>query len=357
MNKLVVRFLVIIVAKLLLSTARAQPVGNNLYPLTLPYGKVIDWHSGIVHDSFRTYIFFPPGYDSSKRSYPVLFLTDGDWSFTAAVNAFGSLKQDYRVIEPVIVAIGYGDGPNRRDRDLDPEKGGYAFLECLKKELIPWMNANFKVNDNRALYGYSLGGKFATFALFKEPKLFTSVMIGAPADGGRHLLPTANQYVSNAVEIRSKVFLATGEFERETVKNIKDFCQWLQSQSPSIPVTTWVAPEMNHGAAIPAVLQEAIKNTYAETNKEIDISVKQLKSYAGTYRNTVADESFRLYVKNRKLYIVLHGYTGDFPFQLRASSKNTFYLKEYERMFCTFNGNNLTVMWPDGRESKYIKAN
>ncbi|WP_207515794.1 alpha/beta hydrolase [Longitalea luteola] len=356
MNTMLRQLLLVMVLKLLICTASAQPVGMNLYPLTLPYGKVMDWHSAIVNDSFRIYVYFPPGYDSSHCSYPVLFLTDGDWSFTAAVNAFGSLKQDYRIVEPVIVAIGYGHRPNRRDRDLDPEKGGYAFLEALKKEVIPWTNAHLKVNDNRALYGYSLGGKFATFALFNEPELFTSVLIGAPAEGGRHLLPAAHRYKTNAVRITSKVFLATGEYERETVANIKHFEQYLQSQSPSIPVTTWVAPAMNHGAAIPAVLQEAIKVTYAEINKEIEVSGKLLKTYSGTYIDSANNEKFRLFVKNRALYIMLHGYTADFPFQLRATSKNTFSLREYERIAFTFSGNRLTVMWPDGHESKYLKV-
>lgn len=330
--------------------ARSQPFGTDFQPVTLPYGKIIDWHSRIVSDSFRTYVFLPSGYDTSRALYPVLYLTDGDWVFTTAVNVFGSLKQDYFVREPVIIAIGYGNRQNRRDRDLDPDKGGAAFLRSLKDELMPWVKQQFRISDDQALYGYSMGGKFATFALFSEPRLFSSVLIGAPADGGIHIMPTARKFMGNISSIRSKIFMGTGGYEPETVYNIKKFREWGLQQSPVIDVATYVAPQMNHGAAIPAVLQEALRITYADWHKAIMLPRTTLQQYAGLYRSTADTSVYNgIHVKNGKLYILLHGYENDYPIEMHAVSPTQFFLKEFEKLIYTFRSpGRLTIRFPNG---------
>lgn len=117
--------------------ALSQPRGIQLLPMPLPYGKMIDRYSPNVRDSFRTYVFLPPGYDTSSATSTVLYLTGGDWLFTTTVSALGNLKQDYQVREPIIIAIGYGARENKRYRDLDPAQGGVVFLRALKEEVMP----------------------------------------------------------------------------------------------------------------------------------------------------------------------------------------------------------------------------
>src|ERR1700753_636488 len=74
-----------------------------------------DYHSVTVNDDYRIYVHVPPGYDTTKRTYPVLYLTDGDWDKNVAINSFNMLRQDYTANEAIIIGIGYGDHPNQRD--------------------------------------------------------------------------------------------------------------------------------------------------------------------------------------------------------------------------------------------------
>jgi predicted alpha/beta superfamily hydrolase len=278
-----------------------------------------------------------------------LYLTDGDWLFTTAVSAFANLKQDYQVREPIIIAIGYGDRENKRYRDLDPDQGGAAFLRALKEELMAWAQQQFRTHDKPSLYGYSMGGKFSTFALFSEPDLFSSVMIGAPADGGTHLLPTAKKYADHLSAIRAKVFIGAGSYEHETVDHIEKFRLWCSSHVPGATINTYTAPEMNHGAAITAVLQEALRINFSTLQKAITVPVSTLKGYTGVYTSTTdASVSNKVFLQNNQLYILLHGYAKDYALQLHATSGNTFFLKEFEQNRYTFSRAGLRIQLANG---------
>lgn len=65
------------------------------------------------------------------------------------------------------------------------ESGGApVFLAFIEKELIPLIDAGLKTDSaNRTLYGYSMGGLFATYTLFQKPWLFKNILIGSPALG------------------------------------------------------------------------------------------------------------------------------------------------------------------------------
>ena len=59
---------------------------------------------------------------------------------------------------------------------------GTKFLAFLKTELIPFIEKNYSADPSRrALMGSSLGGLFALYAMFTEPKLFSGYVAASPA--------------------------------------------------------------------------------------------------------------------------------------------------------------------------------
>ena len=81
-------------------------------------------HSSTIGEDYKLYVLRTAAYDTSTVKLPVLYMTDGDWNMTVAMNCFSMLRQDYNTREPLIVGIGYGKGQNKRFRDLSPETGG-----------------------------------------------------------------------------------------------------------------------------------------------------------------------------------------------------------------------------------------
>src|SRR5262249_24198557 len=154
---------------------------------------------------FQVSVALPRGYAESSAKYPALFVLDANYTFPVAVetarilaigpkdNPTGDLRE-----QPVIVGIGYPVGlyvnaiPARlKDFTPTPDPalvgqvasaigfppeasgsgGAAAFLDFVGREMMPAVESRYRIS-RRALFGHSLGGLFAVYALFHQPELF-----------------------------------------------------------------------------------------------------------------------------------------------------------------------------------------
>jgi len=245
---------------------------DSLGPFYLKNIDTWSMHSATIGEDYTLYVLRTAAYDTSDIQLPVLYMTDGDWNMTVAMNCFSMLRQDYNTREPLIVGIGYGKGKNQRSRDLDPESGGPAFLTFIEKEVMPFINRKYHPNKEKGIYGYSMGGMFTTYVLFNRPDLFDMVFIGAPGNNGMQLMPAAKQYFKDHTDLNSKVFIGVGSYEKEVVRNIDSFTNYLLSRNcPGLTIRKDFTPQANHGAALAQVMQNAIAFAYCERHKAITV--------------------------------------------------------------------------------------
>ena len=148
-------------------------------------------YSSVLKEGRRLEIVLPDNYNAATpEKYDVLYITDGEWNTRIVSNIRQFLNIQF-IPENIIVSIPnvYPNGANQRGRDFTPthsdgmpESGGAdKFLSFIKTELIPYINTKYKTNGENTLYGSSLGGIFAMYALCKEPQLFQSYLIADPA--------------------------------------------------------------------------------------------------------------------------------------------------------------------------------
>jgi predicted alpha/beta superfamily hydrolase len=144
-------------------------------------------YSEIVADSFLILVSVPDDYNISRKSYPVLYVLDGDIAFGMAAGIARYLQIGDKIPELIVVGIGYGvigkAGAEKRLRDYGPEQDGDAerFLDFINSELIPDINSKYRTEpDDHTISGYSLGGLFALYALFTKPESFSRYIVGSP---------------------------------------------------------------------------------------------------------------------------------------------------------------------------------
>ena len=136
--------------------------------------------SSILKEKRKIIIHLPDDYDTSKETYPVLYLVDGDSnSLLETVAAMNKLGWDENIPKMIVVAIGNTD----RDRDMlplstkqytVPVAGAEQFLSFIGDELIPLIDQKYRTNKQRILCGKSLSGLFTLYALLTNPQLFES---------------------------------------------------------------------------------------------------------------------------------------------------------------------------------------
>ena len=158
-----------------------------------PHGNISQvWYESPTLDvDRRMYVYTPPGYDSGKDSYPVLYLLHGAGGDEDAWTALGraNLILDNLIAsgksKPMIVVMTNGNAwqtstlrnipgqpvPTRETRAQYQGK----FEKSLVEDVVPYIEKNYRVKadkNHRALAGLSMGGGHTITASINYPGTF-----------------------------------------------------------------------------------------------------------------------------------------------------------------------------------------
>ena len=136
----------------------------------------------------------PESYQSSNRSYPVIYVLDGYWNKESIKQAYNALRFDNMIPEAIIVTIGYPasiqDYETQRMWDLTPvydagfKAGGHGadLLNILSGDLLPFIQNKYRTDKSRSiLIGHSLAGLFTMYSLYERPNTFTHYLAISPS--------------------------------------------------------------------------------------------------------------------------------------------------------------------------------
>jgi predicted alpha/beta superfamily hydrolase len=149
-------------------------------------------YSVILKEKRFLQVYLPDNYSTDKK-YDVLYLLDGEMlsRFVAPIALFSEENE----LMPQVIIIGiknnywYDTNLNSRDRDFLPKKvdgsplsgGADNFIQFLKEELIPYIQAKYSTTENKILFGHSYGGMFTIYTFLTNPQIFNSYIASDPA--------------------------------------------------------------------------------------------------------------------------------------------------------------------------------
>jgi len=154
-----------------------------LYPILLfSQGKVTEsivMKSKILSKEVRYSIYLPEDYETSHRSYPVLFLLHGYTDDETAWIQFGEVQKtadkliSQGEIPPMIIVM-----PDAgKTWYVNDYKGQILYEDMFIKEFIPYVENIYRIRKSkefRAVGGLSMGGFGALYYAMKHPDLFSS---------------------------------------------------------------------------------------------------------------------------------------------------------------------------------------
>ena len=147
-------------------------------------GKVMDdlsLNSTILKGERKFAVYLPPDYDSSSRSYPVLYLLHGHTDNHTGWIQFGEVKhiadqaiKDGSATPMVIVMPDADQGQAGYVNDLS---GKWNYEDYFFEEFMPHVEERFRIKKNkryRAIAGLSMGGGGSFIYALHRPDLFSS---------------------------------------------------------------------------------------------------------------------------------------------------------------------------------------
>jgi hypothetical protein len=202
-------------------------------------GKKIQIDSEIYGKSRELFIRLPSNYNDSVKNYPVLYLLFPHASFFRARSAVGYLEGDNGIPEMMIVGICNDDGRGEilpfKIQGMPNSGGGNKFLSFIKKEVIPFVETNYRTDTLRILAGFSNSAMFANYLMVKDPGLFSSYILSSPmiAWGNDFVLKKTAKFFERTKSFDKTLYIIYGENDYDWVVDpMPDFETLLKEKAP-----------------------------------------------------------------------------------------------------------------------------
>ncbi|HEY0180676.1 MAG TPA: alpha/beta hydrolase-fold protein [Dokdonella sp.] len=183
--------------------------------------------------SYDLYVKLPPGYEkpeNASRRYPVLYLTDGPYTFQVA-SGITRVPFNHGTFEDfVLVGLSYAAGEDAvvsRERDLTPlvdvrgkphaTGGARAYLDFLENEAMPLIERIYRIDPHRrTLAGQSFGGLFGIWVMFEQPELFQNYVLTSASlwYDRRAMFDAEAAYAKTHDDLEANLYMAVGSTER-----------------------------------------------------------------------------------------------------------------------------------------------
>lgn len=239
------------------------------------------------------------------EEYAVLYVLDGDLFFGTATETTRLMHGLFGELPPLlVVGIGYGTNDPRlqgetRNRDFTPTAdpafeamgrrmmpgwepllpegrrmgGADRFLDFLEREVAPLLAERYPVAERGStLFGSSMGGLLATYALLTRPGPFDHYVIASPALwwDGELLFRIEERVAPERDDLPAKAFLAAGSLEEgsgipgldrwKLVTNARTMSERLAGRRyPSLQVDVQVLEGETHTSAVPLALTRGLR--------------------------------------------------------------------------------------------------
>ena len=266
---------------------------------TIPNTELRTLYSKLFDQEFNIFIQLPMTYNpDSSNIYPVMYVTDANRCFPLVANIstlLGFPKTEFPEI--IVVGIGYKikgmeDWAAWRTRDLTPTNvpatdkntqellstlsgkdiivksgGATKFLDFIISELIPFIESNYHVSKtDKALAGYSYGGLFALYALFKHPEAFNRYFSGSPSiswDKGS-LFQFEEEYAKSHNDLNARLFISAGSLEGKTMlENVEKMRSTLLTRNyPNFSLESQIFDNESHISCYPTAFMRAFVTLY-----------------------------------------------------------------------------------------------
>jgi metallo-beta-lactamase class B len=164
-----------------------------------PQVKIIDTAFGItqLNRKRRVWVYLPKNYASNSKTYPVIYMNDGQNLFNEQTAPYGEWGIDecldslQNQIGKEAIVIGIDNGGDKRMKEYNPynhvEYGngeGKEYVEFLVNTLKPFIDSKYRTKrsvEYTMIGGSSMGGDISLYAAIAYPNVFGAALIFSPA--------------------------------------------------------------------------------------------------------------------------------------------------------------------------------
>ena len=275
-------------------------------------GKTIEFTSKVLNEKRDILIYTPTGYEDSNRKYPTLYIIDGAENFFIATAIVDFLSRNGQIPRMIVVGI-----PNvNRNRDLSPSViqgtsnpgGGGNFLMFFEDELIPYLDNAYRTNNYRILFGHSLGGMFANYAMFIRPELFNAFITASPYlfYDNEFVIKEAVSKLGNLSNFDRQLFITLGN-EPTYHSSLNKYTSLLKDNTNTLRWDYQIFNDEDHGSIPIVSLLTGLKYIYSDFQLTMETATEGIEAILDHYSQVKSKYNYKVDISEAKFNII--GYT------------------------------------------------
>ena len=234
--------------------------------------------SSLLNRKQNISIYLPDGYQHTTKQYPVVYVLDGEFLFSTVINT--SRVRASRDLMPQSIIVGLTTSnsasrmplamPMRRIKDDEnsvvfKNRKPALFLSFMTKELIPFIEANYRTAAHNTLIGMSPTVGVLLTDYFKEQPIFNAY-IALAADPHNYTLE--GKYIASEIiqHIKKRknthFYISRGEFDIKRREDLKTAFTYLIKEIKQQQMERFLMAEVIVGGEHYAMSLDGINNGF-----------------------------------------------------------------------------------------------
>jgi len=242
-------------------------------------------NSKIFGEEQRIQIYLPDDYKNSSKEYPVMYVMDGDWYFLHGVSYQKSLS--YIEHSPEYIVVGITTDPilfNRQSffRTKEFQLKRSKLTNYLAKEIIPFMEKQFRVSDERIYFGWEIAGLLGADIFAQHTELFTGYILASPTPLLDDQIEKIERALNNETMKNKFIYFSTSQAESWTTGQTNKLAKLLKEKAPKSLKWKYdiLEGEDHYSTPIPAIYQ-GLKTYFSDYFPIRFNSLKEFNDFGG----------------------------------------------------------------------------
>ncbi|ACJ28674.1 Esterase, putative [Shewanella piezotolerans WP3] len=255
--------------------------------------KEIKLQSKSLGEQRNLLIKLPKKYHNEENSYPVLYVLHGQWDMLSTLSTLDLLENQI----PNFIVVGI----ESRGKELSPENGKTTpFANFLVKEVVPYVNENYRVADYSILSGHSNSGRFLLDYWLSDNPVFSKYFAFSPSLDDGYIVDKLSKSNSEALK-RSAPLTITIANEGEHMQ--KPFTELTEKLSNLLKASFEFQkfPEQTHRTTKHPSMQFALQSTFAGWEPTYEVKVSGLDGLKKHYTDLSEKFGFKVLVPTETL--------------------------------------------------------
>ncbi|PCI59776.1 MAG: hypothetical protein COB37_10790 [Kordiimonadales bacterium] len=160
--------------------ATFKVVEQSAVPQDIVVGKSYQLASAVLERDWQIQVALPAGYEAAEASgktYPVLYVLDGEWQFSFVVSLAKRLANTGHLPGVIVVGIPREESDRGWFSARTPQSD--QLLDFIDKEVFAFIDGTFRTRDNRTIIGWAYAGGMALHSLVTRPEMFDAYVVSS----------------------------------------------------------------------------------------------------------------------------------------------------------------------------------